>query len=191
MMRKIERENTGLMRAGQDLAVAGYAGLAGALALAEARSQELSLFFSDEYMEKIAGCRTLILEKRDAAFWRGLGASEWEPAGEGGIVTAIWNVSGAYETGVEFSLRKIPLRQETVEVCERLELNPYRLYSAGCYLLAADNGGQLVEKLAGEGIFAQVIGRVKDGIAREMIVQDGRGFLERPQPDEMWKVLNT
>ena len=48
-----------------------------------------------------------------------------------------------------------------------------------------------MEKLAGEGIFAQVIGRVKDGIAREMIVQDGRGFLERPQPDEMWKVLNT
>ena len=191
MMRKIERENTGLMRAGQDLAVAGYAGLAGTLALAEARSQELSLFFSDEYMEKIAGCRTLILEKRDAAFWRGLGASEWEHAGEGGILTAIWNLSGAYETGVEFSLRKIPLRQETVEVCERLELNPYRLYSEGCYLLAADNGGQLVEKLAGEGIFAQVIGRVKDGIAREMIVQDGRGFLERPQPDEMWKVLNT
>lgn len=179
------------MRAGQDLAVAGYAGLAGTLALAEARPQELSLFFSDEYMEKIAGCRTLILEKRDAAFWRGLGASEWEPAGEGGILTAIWNLSGAYETGVEFSLRKIPLRQETVEVCERLELNPYRLYSEGCYLLAADNGGQLVEKLAGEGIFAQVIGRVKDGIAREMIVQDGRGFLERPQPDEMWKVLNT
>ena len=191
MMRKIERENTGLMRAGQDLAVAGYAGLAGTLALAEARSQELSLFFSGEYMEKIAGCRTLILEKRDAAFWRGLGASEWEPAGEGGILTAIWNLSGAYETGVEFSLRQIPLRQETVEVCERLELNPYRLYSEGCYLLAADNGGQLVEKLAGEGIFAQVIGRVKDGIAREMIVQDGRGFLERPQPDEMWKVLNT
>ena len=191
MMRKIERENTGLMRAGQDLAVAGYAGLAGTLALAEARSQELSLFFSGEYIEKIAGCRTLILEKRDAAFWRGLGASEWEPAGEGGILTAIWNLSGAYETGVEFSLRKIPLRQETVEVCERLELNPYRLYSEGCYLLAADNGGQLVEKLAGEGIFAQVIGRVKDGIAREMIVQDGRGFLERPQPDEMWKVLNT
>ena len=111
MMRKIERENTGLMRAGQDLAVAGYAGLAGTLALAEARSQELSLFFSGEYMEKIAGCRTLILEKRDAAFWRGLGASEWEPAGEGGILTAIWNLSGAYETGVEFSLRKIPLRQ--------------------------------------------------------------------------------
>lgn len=191
MMRKIERENTGLMRAGQDLAVAGYAGLAGTLALAEAKSRELSPFFSGEYMEKIAGCRTLILEKRNAAFWRGLGASEWEPAGEGGILTAIWNLSGAYETGVEFSLRKIPLRQETVEVCERLELNPYRLYSAGCYLLAADNGGQLVEKLAGEGIFAQVIGRVKDGIAREMIVQDGRGFLERPQPDEMWKVLNT
>ncbi len=48
---------------------------------------------------------------------------------EGGILTAIWNLTGAYETGVEFYLRQIPMRQETVEVCERLELNPYRLYS--------------------------------------------------------------
>jgi len=90
---------------------------------------------------------------------------------------------------VEFFLRKIPIRQETIEVCERLELNPYRLYSAGCVLLAADNGGKLVDKLEKYNIPGQVIGRVNTGIAREVIVQDGRGFLERPQPDEIWKLI--
>ena len=122
-------------------------------------------------------------------FWRSCGAAEWEPAGEGGILTAIWNLTGAYETGVKFYLRQIPMRQETVEVCERLELNPYRLYSRGCVLLTADNGGQLVRILAEKHIPAQVIGRVNKGIAREMIVQEGRGFLERPQPDEITKVI--
>ena len=76
-----------------------------------------------------------------------------------------------------------------MEVCERLELNPYRLYSQGCILLTAPNGGQLVRTLAEKNIPAQVIGRVNKGIAREMIVQEGRGFLERPQPDEITKVI--
>ena len=187
MMRKIERENTGLLQAGQDLVVAGYAGLAGTVKLAEAAKEELSRWFSDEYMEEIADAAPLCPVSPE--FWRSCGAAEWEPAGEGGILTAIWNLTGAYETGVEFYLRQIPMRQETVEVCERLELNPYRLYSQGCVLLTADNGGQLVRTLAEKNIPAQVIGRVNKGIAREMIVQEGRGFLERPQPDEITKVI--
>ena len=187
MMRKIERENTGLLQAGQDLVVAGYAGLAGTVKLAEAAKEELSRWFSDEYMEEIADAALLCPVSPE--FWRSCGAAEWEPAGEGGILTAIWNLTGAYETGVEFYLRQIPMRQETVEVCERLELNPYRLYSWGCVLLTADNGGQLVRILAEKHIPAQVIGRVNKGIAREMIVQEGRGFLERPQPDEITKVI--
>ncbi|WP_243025522.1 AIR synthase-related protein [Clostridium sp. AM33-3] len=187
MMRKIERENTGLLQAGQDLVVAGYAGLAGTIKLAEAAKEELSRWFSDEYMEEIADAAPLCPVSPE--FWHSCGAAEWEPAGEGGILTAIWNLTGAYETGVEFYLRQIPMRQETVEVCERLELNPYRLYSLGCVLLTADNGGQLVRILAENHIPAQVIGRVNKGIAREMIVQEGRGFLERPQPDEITKVI--
>ena len=187
MMRKIERENTGLLQAGQDLVVAGYAGLAGTVKLAEAAKEELSRWFSDEYMEEIADAAPLCPVSPE--FWRSCGAAEWEPAGEGGILTAIWNLTGAYETGVEFYLRQIPMCQETVEVCERLELNPYRLYSQGCVLLTADNGGQLVRTLAEKNIPAQVIGRVNKGIAREMIVQEGRGFLERPQPDEITKVI--
>ena len=111
MMRKIERENTGLLQAGQDLVVAGYAGLAGTVKLAEAAKEELSRWFSDEYMEEIADAAPLCPVSPE--FWRSCGAAEWEPAGEGGILTAIWNLTGAYETGVEFYLRQIPMRQET------------------------------------------------------------------------------
>ncbi len=187
MMRRIERENTGLMHAGQDLVVAGYAGLAGTAELVKAKKEELSRWFSNEYMEEIAEDAPLCPVSPD--FWRLLHATEWEAAGQGGILTAIWNLTGAYETGVEFYLRRIPIRQETVEVCERLELNPYRLYSRGCFLLTADNGGQLVRALEEKQIPANVIGRINKGIAREMIVQEGRGYLERPQPDEILKVI--
>jgi len=189
MMRRIERENTGCLSPGQDLVVAGYAGLAGMVILVRKRLRELSDWFSDEYLKEMDECLRLMVQDYAGSFWRELGAVEWESAGEGGILKAIWDLSGAYEMGVEFFLRKIPIRQETIEVCERLELNPYRLYSAGCVLLAADNGGKLVDKLEKYNIPGQVIGRVNTGIAREVIVQDGRGFLERPQPDEIWKLI--
>lgn len=191
MMRKIERENSGGLRAGQDLVVAGFAGLAGSAAIAAAKRQELLAWFSVEYLDMIELAEDVRDEgqQRGLEFWSAFGAAECEPAGEGGILTAIWNLSGAYETGVSFSLRKIPVRQETIEICERFELNPYRLYSPGCYLLTAENGGQLADKLAEHQIPAQVIGKVNHGIAREMKVQDDWGFLERPQPDEIYKVI--
>lgn len=188
MMRKIERENTGLLRPGQDLVIAGYAGLAGTCRIITERKQELLQWFSEDYLEQ-----TLELGRqccdRNISFAQ-YGALEYEEAGEGGIFTAIWNLSGAYETGMEIILRQIPICQETIEICERYELNPYRLYSKGCWLLSADNGGRLVRGLEQQGIAARTAGQVSTGISREIINGQIRGYLERPQPDELLKVIN-
>ncbi len=190
MMRKIERNNTGLMKAGQDLVVAGFVGLAGSQIITDVRHEELCQWFSKEYLETITA-RELLAEGLDIDFWKRFGATEYEPLGEGGILTAVWNLSGAYETGVEFALRSIPVAQETIEICERFELNPYRLYSAGSYLLAAENGGQMVQKLETKGIVARVIGKVNRGIAREIINAESRGYLDRPQQDELYKIVGS
>jgi hydrogenase maturation factor len=188
MMRKIERENTGNMKPGQDLVVAGYAGLAGTLFLLEEKRAELERWFSRDYLDTVPPLREYLTE-RDAQFWERMGATEWEQSDLGGILNSIWTLSGAYETGVEFTLRQIPIRQETIEICERLECNPYRLYSRGCWLLTAVSGNQLTEHLAEEGIPARVIGRINPGIAREIISEEGRGYLERPHKDEILKII--
>jgi hydrogenase maturation factor len=188
MMRKIERENTGNMKPGQDLVVAGYAGLAGTLFLLEEKRAELERWFSRDYLDTVPPLREYLTE-RDAQFWERMGATEWEQSDLGGILNSIWTLSGAYETGVEFTLRQIPIRQETIEICERLECNPYRLYSRGCWLLTAVGGNQLTEHLAEEGIPARVIGRINPGIAREIISEEGRGYLERPHKDEILKII--
>lgn len=188
MMRKIERDNTGLMKAGQDLIVAGFAGLSGSRVIIKAKREDLLQWFSEEYLE-MTMARETVEDGLNMNFWKKYGATECEPVGEGGILTAIWNLSGAYETGVEFALRRIPVAQETIEICERFELNPYRLYSASCYLLAADNGGQMVQALEEDGIQAQVIGKVNRGIAREIVGAESHGYLDRPQKDELYKVV--
>ena len=60
------------------------------------------------------------------------------------------------------------------------ELNPYRLYSENCVLLAADSGSRLVRELKQAGIPAAVIGWAEKGIARSSATV-------RKQPD-IWSV---
>lgn len=187
-MRRIERENTGTVKPGQDLVAAGYAGLAGTLKIASEKEGELHQWFSSQYISQILAGE-LLLPVKDGEFFVNLGATEWEPVLEGGILKALWDLSGAYMTGIRFDLHKIPVRQETIEVCERYDLNPYRLFSEGCFLLAADNGGDLVSALIEHGITAAVIGKVTDGIKRIIVHEDGNGYLDRPTEDELYKVL--
>ena len=189
MMRKIEREpnGTGRFAPGQDLVIAGVIAKEGAKAALKQKREVLESRFCGAFLRKLEES----LEEKlnlNPEILMSLGATEWEEVKEGGILAALWNLSGAYEQGISFSLLKIPVRQEIIEVCELLDLNPYRLRSGECMLIAADHGGNLVYGLEAMGIRAAVIGRVEPGISRKMTGAGGIGFLERPQPDEIQKI---
>ncbi|MEY8354432.1 AIR synthase-related protein [Lachnospiraceae bacterium 54-53] len=187
-MRRIDRENTGSVRPGQDLVVAGYAGLSGTVEAVKSKKEELYQWFSKDYVNHILETGIGVPEG-DLKKWERFGATECEPAGEGGILKALWDLSGAYMTGIRFSLQKIPVKQETIEICERYDLNPYRLFSAGCLLLTADNGGDLVSAFEEQGIRASVIGKVTEGIGRIIDHGESVGYLDRPAEDELHKIL--
>ncbi|MFT4107195.1 MAG: AIR synthase-related protein [Lacrimispora sp.] len=187
-MRRIERENTGTMKPGQDIVIAGYAGLWATVEIIKHKKEDLRQWFSEDYMDRVLEDGAMALEGNPEK-WAQAGASECEAAGEGGVLKALWDLSGAYMTGISFSLRKIPVKQETIEICERYDLNPYRLFSTGCLVLLADNGGDLVLALEKEGVTAAVIGKVTDGIKRVIIHEESNGYLERPSRDEIYKVL--
>lgn len=189
-MRKIKREPNGaaVFRPGQDLVVAGSIGKAGARAALERRSEALAARFHSAFLDRLESAVNEKLNLTPELLAR-YGASEWETIGEGGILAALWNISGAYEQGISFSLLKIPAAQEIIEVCELFDLNPYRLRSGECVLIVTDHGMDLVDRLAEDGIRAAVIGKVETGIARKMTGVGGTtGYLERPQPDEIEKL---
>ncbi len=188
MMRRVERESRGALRPGQDLVIAGYAGGEGARQAALAKEDQLFSRFSEAYVRQMQ--KPDPYEIHDSSHpWAELGASEWEEAGEGGIYTALWTISGAYMLGFEIDLYRVPVRQDAIEVCEQFDLNPYRLYSKNCMVLAADHGGRLAERLHRQGIPASVIGQVQEGVSRQVCYGQVRGFMERPRQDEIYKVL--
>ena len=83
------------------------------------------------------------------------------------------------------------MAQETIEICELFDLNPYRLSSGECLLMAVENGGDAVKILSEAGIPSAVIGKVEKGIARKMVGIGTTGFLERPAPDEIYKLTDA
>lgn len=188
-MRKIDREpnGRGIFKPGQDLVIAGVIAKAGVKAAMEKRAADLASRFHPAFIDRLEKAVKEELDlppERMAEF----PVTEWEYIEEGGVLAALWNISGAYEQGISFSLLKIPVSQEIIEVCELLDLNPYRLWSGECVLLVTDHGQDLVEKLEEREIRAAVIGKVEHGIARKMTGVGGTGFLERPQPDEIRKL---
>lgn len=198
---------SGIMEAGQDLVAAGYIALKGTSVIAAEKEKELLARFTAQFVKR---CQSLYeirglfqlpgisaseitegiaTEVSAAQVFESSGAASWCLAGDGGIMTALWDYFDGFGLGFEMELRRLPILQETVEVCEVFDVNPYRLQSVGCALLTAANGGALVSKLEKKGIHAVVLGRTQTGIKRQIYNGGIQTFLDRPKPDELYKVL--
>ena len=94
-----------------------------------------------------------------------------------------------FRSGLEVDLQKIKLKQETVEICEFYDLNPYMLISSGSILIITDQANILVDKLHDAGIVAAAIGYIT--WSNKRIIKNGkeRRFLEPPRKDELYKVI--
>ena len=101
---------------------------------------------------------------------------------------AVW-MAEASGVGLEIDLKKIPIRQETVEICNHLDLNPYELISGGSLLIAADDGYALAESLEKAGIPAAVVGRATAGNDRIVLNGEEKRFLGPVRTDEIHKLI--
>ena len=108
---------------------------------------------------------------------------------EGGIFGALWEMAEASGIGMEIDLKKIPVRQETIEICEYFDINPYELISSGCMLMAASDGNTIVRELEKAGIHAAVVGKAMEGNDRVLYAAGERRFLEPPKADDLYNVV--
>ncbi len=107
--------------------------------------------------------------------------------GSGGIFGTLWELAEAAGVGLEVDLKKMSIRQETVEVCEYYHLNPYRMTSTGAVLMIAEHGERLIQTLQEEGVRASMLGVTTAGNARVVTSEGERRFLDRPAPDELMR----
>lgn len=108
----------------------------------------------------------------------------------GGIFAALWELGQMTGLGMDIDLKKIPIRQETVEITDVFDVNPYLLASAGALLIVAQDGNKMVSALEKEGIPGVVIGRLTQGNERIIRNEDETRYLDLPQSDEILRILS-
>ena len=176
---------------GQDILVTKWIGIEGTSIIAKEKEKELLEHFSAAFVDTAKGFDQYLSVLPDSRIAVEHGVSAMHDVTEGGIYGALWEVAEASGIGLEIDLKAIPIRQETVEICEYFELNPYYLISSGCMLMAANRGHDLVRKLEAAGIPAAVIGKATDGRARRIWNGGEESYLERPKTDELNKIYQN
>ena len=147
---------------------------------------------SDTHSDTQAGAQAGQSEKHSVV-WKiaeEAGASALYAMGEGGFLSALWKMAEASEVGLEVDFRKVLIRQETIEVCEIFDLNPYKLQAEGSVLIGIRGGEALVQRLRNEGFMAEIIGQTNSGNDRLLYSGGSARYLERPAADEIYRILN-
>jgi hydrogenase maturation factor len=175
--------------AGQDLILTKWIGLEGTAMLAEEKAREICNRYPAHMVEEAVRFGNYLSIASEAAVAAKSGASAMHDVSGGGIFAALWEMAEGAGTGLEVDLKKIPVKQETIEICEFFEINPYQLISGGALLIAAADGKEMVRRLQEEGIPAVMIGRLTDGNDRIIHNEEENRYLEMPQADEIHKVL--
>ena len=184
---------------GQVILMTSFAGLEGSAILGFEKEKELSRQFSASLVQTAKEAADH-LSVRSAAeiLWRLSGESGFCKNGirmvnlsEGGFYAGLWKLAEKTHCGVDVDLKKVPILQETIEIANFFDIDPYWMESAGS-LLAAIPAGKAEEVLTGlaeSNIPAAVIGTLND--TNQKIIRNGdeMRFLDRPQADSLRKIL--
>lgn len=175
-------------RPGNDIVVTKWLGLEGTSIIAKEKEQELSDRFSPGFLREAQQFDRYLSVVPEAAVAVKSGVTAMHDVTEGGIFGALWEMAEASGVGLEIDLQKLPIRQETVELCEYYGLNPYELISSGSMLMASANGYDLARALEQAGIPAVVVGKATAGNDRLIWNGGEKRYLEPPKSDELYKV---
>ena len=176
------------VKPGQDIVISKWIGIEGSIRLAKGRRKELCMRYPAAMIEKAVSYDRYLSVIPEAATAMKSGVCGMHDVSRGGIFGALWELAEEAGVGLEIDLKKIPVKQETIEICEFFELNPYELLSGGCLIMTADNGENLVAALKREGIPSVIVGRTTDRNDRVIYNEDEKRYLDRPKTDQIYKV---
>ena len=172
---------------GQDIVISKWIGLEGTALLAESRRESLLSRYPTYFVEEAACFDRYLSIVPEAAVAVKSGVCAMHDASVGGIFAALWELAERAGVGLSIDLKKLPIRQETVEVCEHCGVNPYELLSGGCLLMTSQDGPGLVRALEAAHIPAVMAGKITEGHDRIVYNEDEIRYLDRPKSDEIYR----
>jgi hydrogenase maturation factor len=180
---------------GDKIILTKTAGIEGTAILATDREQQLKTVFSQTLIEGAKQYYNHISVVKDAlTAYRTGGVHAMHDPTEGGILNGIHEMADAANLGVRIQQDKITVEPETAKICRYYEIDPLQLISSGALLIAADPtmAPQIIENLAKEHIYAEIIGEFTPNTNKRIMVRpdDSAEILERPISDHLWLALS-
>ncbi|MDE6025125.1 MAG: hypothetical protein K2G45_06720 [Lachnospiraceae bacterium] len=175
---------------GFDIIMTGHTGLMGASLIARKCRDELSRRFAQSYIDGMLAQEADYSVFPAAKALAERGACYMHDVSCGGVYGALWQLGAGIKRGITIDNFNIPIKQETVELCEFYNINPYMLDGTGALLAVVENGQTAVEELGRVGIMSCTIGSVTSEKERVVTIGGDKRFLEPPNGDEIYKVLN-
>lgn len=174
---------------GLDIVMTKWIGMEATAMLARERKDELLERLPRHLIEDAKGFYGMLSVIPEVACAMKSGVCAMHAASEGGIFGALWELADQAGVGLSIDIKKIPVRQETIEISEFFHINPYEMLAGGSLLLVSEHGHDLADLLVREGIPAAVIGKTTDGNDRTLSNGDEIRFLEPSRMDEIYKVF--
>ena len=190
ILKKGELLQSNMGSAGQDIVLLKWIGLEGTFRAMREKETELSKRFVPTFLNQIRQMESELFSADAIAVAREHGAKAMQQITSGGILATLWEMAEASNVGLEVDLKKMAIRQETVEVCEFCHMNPYQLTSVGSVLVFTEEGEELVQRYEELGIQATVLGRTTTDAARVIFGGEEKRFLDRPAADELLKIYD-
>lgn len=111
---------------------------------------------------------------------------------EGGLASALWELSEACGYRIEFDSRLVPISRLSQKICEFFGLNPLNTIASGALLMSVnpEDTNKIIKALVTEGIPCAKIGVISD--KKQVLVwnQADQRPLFRPEQDEIAKIFS-
>jgi hydrogenase maturation factor len=187
---------SGGAKPGDRIIVTKSAGIEGTAVLASDFSHDLREKGGRQLVAKAKSLRRKISVVKDAlTAVRAGGVRALHDPTEGGLLQGLWELAEASKVGFRIHESAIPILPETKRICSIFRVEPLRLMSSGCLLIAADKkkSNVILQRLRKEKIPAQAIGVFRDRrLGRKMVRLNGDEMEIRSlERDELYKVIEN
>lgn len=198
MSEKEKRKKMGDM----DIVMTGFAGLNGSVFLACAKQEALSRRYPVSFLEEAKKQERLLWQIPEAApagksddcstySFSEKGITGMYLLSKGGVFAGLWDMGKLAGVGLKVYGKNIPIKQETIEICNFFDVNPYQMNSEGSALLLSENGYRLKERLFERGLFSEVIGFTTEDNERVVINGEEQRFLQKHYEEALDLVANA
>ena len=155
------------MESGQGyVLITKWAALEATVRLASERRKELLTRLPADLIDRAAGYERYLSVQSEQDIADRLGARMTLLLSQGGVMKGLWDIAEICGSGIAADGRSIPIKQETVEICEFFDINPYKSVSGGSLLIVTDRPVEMQEALRAEGIHSALIGHLTEGKER-------------------------